>query len=135
MFSLRNILMGLAVLSAIPLSFAAPSPDNTDVSSLTPDDITPFDADLDARDVLAILNARDESLDEDSDLEIDDVVAILEGRATRCGTTSRKGQDCAQATCPYSECKVSKKGRCVWTHKKNQRPYGCAACRCTKVGS
>jgi hypothetical protein len=135
MFSLRNILMGLAVLSAIPLSLAAPSPDNTDVSSLTPDTIASFDADLDARDVLAILNARDESLGENSDLEVEDVVAILEGRATSCGTTSKKGSDCAHATCPDSECKVSDKGRCVWTHKKNVRPYGCDACKCYKIGS
>jgi hypothetical protein len=132
MFSLRNILMGLAVLSAIPLSLAAPSPDNTDVSSLTPDTIASFDADLD---VLAILNARDESLGEDSDLDVDDVVAILEGRATSCGTTSKKGSDCAQATCGSSECKVSDKGRCVWTHKKKDRPYGCEACKCYKIGS
>jgi hypothetical protein len=148
MFSLRNILVTLAVLSAVPISLAAPSAESTGVAALNEDvptgDTIAFsvDDDLDAEDdgtnildtraILSILSARDEILDDDDELDTDDVLAVLEGRAS-CHTTSKPRRDCAHATCPDSECKMNRTGnRCVWTQPKRTRPSGCDACKCAK---
>jgi hypothetical protein len=153
MFSLRNVLVSLALFSAVPLSLAAPAPEDTAVAQFDSDvaaavdPIISFDAgieeidseesfdnDLDARDVLAILNARDESLTEDDDLEADDVLDILKGRATKCSVTSRKGKDCHYNECPPSNCAVTKKGNCGWKEKNSKkRPVACTQCRCYKT--
>ncbi|KAF2831238.1 hypothetical protein CC86DRAFT_401781 [Ophiobolus disseminans] len=154
MFSIRNILAVLAILSAVPLSLAAPSAQEDSVAPFDPsssvDSVVPFDdsfdddltvEDIDALDARDILTFRQEeaveAVDDEAEVEEvdeDDVLDTLQARAT-CHTTSKPRRDCAHSTCPDRECKLGKSGkRCAWTHPKRTRPSGCDACKCVKRG-
>ncbi|KAI1412814.1 hypothetical protein F5Y13DRAFT_190021 [Hypoxylon sp. FL1857] len=115
MYSLRSIILAVAVLGAAPLSLAAPAVDGENGVGLNQ-----------VRDV-----APEAPILEKDSVEGFDDFDFLMTRAG-CYTTSKPGRDCAQATCPSSECKVSDKGNCVWANAKKSRPSGCDACKCAK---
>jgi hypothetical protein len=129
MISIRNILVAIAFLSAAPVSFAAPAAESTALSqnnSVVPNnaDATPtFDTKDD------VFSAE---IDGENDLDAREVLEILNNRAIKCGITSKPGRDCQYSACPPSEqCKVSAAGNCVY--KNTTRPAGCDACKCYKT--
>ncbi|KAF2182370.1 hypothetical protein K469DRAFT_690839 [Zopfia rhizophila CBS 207.26] len=125
MYSIRNILVTIALLSAVPLSLGAPETNQDDaIAQYNPNEPTPDDA-------IAPYNPRDAEEDLDDPLDAEEVLNILEARAVHCGITSAPRQNCQLIACPPDQqCKVTRTGRCGWKKPKRQRPVGCSACKC-----
>ncbi|KAH8732504.1 hypothetical protein GQ44DRAFT_697736 [Phaeosphaeriaceae sp. PMI808] len=131
MLSLRNILLTLAVFSAVPLSLAAPTAQDDSLAQYNP---------VEAReaDIAAPYESRDVETEDFEEEDIDDgeeVISRLMARTT-CGITSKRGKTCQQSQCPpAAQCKVSPRGRCVFKNAKKDRPFGCSQCKCYKLSS
>lgn len=123
MFSIRIILVTMALFSSVPLSLAAPAAQSSAIAQYNPDEPT-------AGDTIALFDAEDDMND---DLDAENVLDILKGRAVNCGTTSKPGANCQLSACPATQCTVSTAGNCVWKEKNaNKRPSGCSNCKCYK---
>ncbi|KAK5993246.1 hypothetical protein PT974_06675 [Cladobotryum mycophilum] len=103
MFSLRSILLAVALLETASFALAAPPP--VDINSIT-------------QDVQPIARSRLQPLD------------VLSVQAS-CYVTSKKGKNCHASMCPANEqCKVNDKGTCVYKNAKKSRSFGCEQCSC-----
>ncbi|KAH6625340.1 hypothetical protein C7974DRAFT_199140 [Boeremia exigua] len=115
MYSVRNVLLTIALICVVPFSLGAPTP--TQADTVTPHSITQFS-----------YNSTGHGLDTVG------TPSLLEAGMVTCGVTSRPGHDCAQNVCPPNEqCTVSDAGNCVFTNPVNTRPVGCRYCRCYKT--
>jgi hypothetical protein len=121
MYSILNILMTIAVLSAMPLSLAAQTTSDTDL------------AQYDASDAM-LNNATAAVIPEEAD---DDMLDTLEATALTCGLQSRKGKSCTHSECPAAKwCTANRRKRtCRMKGKPGKRPFGCENCQCRVVGS
>jgi hypothetical protein len=114
MYSIRNLLVALAIFGAVPLSLSAPTLDQNEAAaqySPTP------------------------SLDDLAEplVDADEVLNILEGRAVKCGITSAPRKNCQLSACkPTEHCKVSPKtNKCIWKKAGTKsRPSACLNCKC-----
>ncbi|KAF2992911.1 hypothetical protein E8E13_000322 [Curvularia kusanoi] len=92
MYSVRNVLVTIALICVVPFSLGAPTP--TQVDTVTPHSIKQFNHTFTGH-----------------GLDATGAPSLLEAGAVTCGVTSRPGHDCAQNVCPPDEqCKVSDAG-------------------------
>ncbi|KAF2125383.1 hypothetical protein P153DRAFT_434456 [Dothidotthia symphoricarpi CBS 119687] len=116
MYSIRNILVTVALLGAVPLSLGAPAPNQADA-------IAQYDS--------------SEPTTQDDSLDAKDVLNVLEARAVNCGITSAPGKNCTAINCkPEEQCTVSAAQNCVWKNTNPRtRPNACLECKCYKLSS
>jgi hypothetical protein len=122
MYSIGNILMAMAILSAMPLSLAVPATNDAGIGQYDPKGAVPSNS------TTAITQ---------DNVDADDVLDTLEAAALRCGLESKRGKSCTHSDCPAAMwCTANRRKRtCRMKGKKGKGPFGCENCKCRVVRS